>query len=181
MLIDELGPGEMLGWSAVMEPYVYTASAWTTEPCEVIVVNGDGLRELCEANKQHGLPGGQGHRRGDLEALRAGDRGARRPAGRRISALSAGEERVIWDNGELQLTTQAVLIGMDSDSPEVIPLEALSSTWRCRGDCVVFHAHGGDVCSPPVDDPEQLAALTHDEMLRTRYAQRRRDYYLGSN
>ena len=54
VLIDELGPGEMLGWGAVMEPHVYTASAWTTEPSKLIVVDGKDLRELCEANKHIG-------------------------------------------------------------------------------------------------------------------------------
>jgi hypothetical protein len=73
-----------------------------------------------------------------------------------------------------------VLIGMDSDSPEVLPLEAVYDV-EVQSDCVVFHAHGGDVCSPPVDDPQRLAALTEDEMRRTRYARRRKDYYLGSN
>ena len=52
--IDELGPGELLGWGAVMEPHVYTASAWTTEPSEAIVVPGAELRELCDANKHIG-------------------------------------------------------------------------------------------------------------------------------
>ena len=77
-------------------------------------------------------------------------------------------------------TTEAVLIGMDGDSPDVIPLETVFDV-EIRGDSVVFHVHGGDVCSPPVDDPERLAALTHDAMLRTRYAHRRRGYYLTSN
>ncbi len=54
VLIDELGPGEILGWGAVMEPHVYTASAWTTEPVKVIVVDGKDLRELCETNKHIG-------------------------------------------------------------------------------------------------------------------------------
>jgi hypothetical protein len=47
--------------------------------------------------------------------------------------------------------------------------------------CVVFHIHGGDVCSPPLDDPERLAALVRDEMQRTRYAHRRKDYYPRSD
>ena len=54
MLIDELGPGEVLGWGAVTEPHVYTASAWITEPAELIVVDGKDLRELCDANKRIG-------------------------------------------------------------------------------------------------------------------------------
>jgi len=44
--IDELGPGELLGWGAVMEPHIYTGSAWTTEPSELIVIKGKDLREL---------------------------------------------------------------------------------------------------------------------------------------
>ena len=55
VLIDEVGAGQMLGWGAVMEPHVYAASAWTTEPSEVIVVPGDRLRELCEANPHLGF------------------------------------------------------------------------------------------------------------------------------
>ena len=54
VLIDELGPGEMLGWGAVVEPHVYTASAWTSKPSEVIVVDGRRLRELCDANRHIG-------------------------------------------------------------------------------------------------------------------------------
>jgi hypothetical protein len=88
-----------------------------------------------------------------------------------------GKERVIWEGGEVQLTTEAVLIGMDGDSPEVIPLEAIFDA-EVAGDCVMFRAHGGDVCSPPVDDPERLAALTQDAVRRSRYAQRRKDRYL---
>ena len=87
-----------------------------------------------------------------------------------------GPERVVWDNGELQLTTQAVLIGMGTESPEVIPLEALLGV-DVDKDRVVFRLHDGDVCSPPLESAEQLAALTQDMMLRTRYAQRRKDYY----
>ena len=54
ILIDELGPGEVLGWGAVTEPHIYTASAWTTRPSAVIVIDGKRLRELCEANKRIG-------------------------------------------------------------------------------------------------------------------------------
>ena len=52
--IDELTPGEVLGWGAVVEPHVYTASAWATEPAELILIDGAALRELCDANKQLG-------------------------------------------------------------------------------------------------------------------------------
>jgi CRP/FNR family transcriptional regulator, cyclic AMP receptor protein len=176
VLIDELGPGEVLGWSAVMEPYIYSASAWTTEPCELIVVPGDRLRELCETNRRMGYQVVKGV--GEVIARRFGQAiGGRGDLREKDLRAFGGEERVIWDNGELQLTTEAVLIGMDSDSPDVIPLEAILDL-EIEGDCVVFHVHGGDACSPPLDDPKHLAALVHDEMLRTRYAHRRRGYYL---
>jgi len=179
VVIDELGPGEVLGWAALMRPNVYTASAWTTEPSELIVVPADRLRELCESNKRMGYRVGKGI--GEVINRRFGHAiGMRGGLLEKDLRAFSGEERVIWDNGELQLTTEAVLIGMDSDSPDVIPLETIFDV-EIRGDSVVFHVHGGDVCSPPVDDPEQLAALTHDAMLRTRYAHRRRGYYLTSN
>lgn len=53
--LDRLGPGEFLGWNAVIEPYVYVASAWTTEPSEVITIPGDRLRALCDTNMTIGF------------------------------------------------------------------------------------------------------------------------------
>jgi len=179
VLIDELGSGEMLGWGAVMEPHVHSASAWTCEPCELIVVNGDSLRALCDENKRLGYQVVRGI--GEVISKRFGQAVGERAALREKDLRAfGGEERVIWDNGELQLTTRAVLIGMDSDAPEVLPLEAVYDV-EVQGDTVVFHAHGGDVISPPVAEPEQLAALTEDEIRRTRYARRRKEYYVGSS
>jgi CRP-like cAMP-binding protein len=175
VVIDELGRGDILGWSAVMEPYTYTASAWTTEPSELIVVDGERLRELCETNRHVGYEVVKGI--GEVISRRfgqaMGEYGDLRE--KDLRALS-GEERVVWDNGELQLTTRAVLIGMAGDSPDVIPLEAVYSA-EAQGDCVLFHVHGGDVCSPPLEDPAHLAALVEDEVRRTRYAGRRKGYY----
>ena len=54
VLIDEIGPGEVLGWSAITEPYFYTASAWTTRRSYVIAIDGKRLRDLCETNKRIG-------------------------------------------------------------------------------------------------------------------------------
>jgi CRP/FNR family transcriptional regulator, cyclic AMP receptor protein len=179
VLIDELGPGEMLGWGAVMEPHVHSASAWTTEPCELIVVDGDSLRVLCDQNKRLGYQVVRGI--GEVISKRFGQAfGERAELREKDLRAFGGEERVVWENGELQLTTKALLIGMESDSPEVLPLEAVYDV-EVQGDCVVFHAHGGDVCSPPVDDPGRLAALAEGEIRRTRYARRRKDYYRGSN
>jgi len=174
VLIDQVAPGELLGWSAAMEPHVYTASSWTVEPSEVIVIPGRDLRELCEANKHIGYEVAKGI--GEVISRRFGQaigrHGDMRPKDLRAFG---GEERVIWDDGQLQLTTEAVLIGMGSDSPDVIPLEAVFDV-EVEADHVVFRAHGGDVRSPQVDDPERLASLVRDELLRTRQAHRRRGY-----
>ncbi len=178
VLIDELGPGEMLGWGAVMEPHVHSASAWTAEPSELVVVNGDSLRELCERDKHLGYQVVRSI--GEVISKRFGQAfGEHAELREKDLRAFSGEERVIWESGELQLTTRAVLIGMGGDSPEVLPLEAVYDV-EVRDDTVVFHAHGGDVTSPPVDEPERLAALASDEMRRTRYARRRKDFYLGS-
>jgi CRP-like cAMP-binding protein len=176
VLIDEIGPGEVLGWSAAVEPYVYTASAWTTEPCELIVVNGQRLRQLCESNRRLGYQVTRGI--GEVISRRFGRAiGARGDLQDKDLRAFGGEERVIWDDGRLQLTTEAILIGMNSDSPEVIPLDAVYDVDVENG-CVVFRVHGGDISSHPLDDPDHLAALCRDEMLRSRYAQRRKDYYV---
>jgi CRP-like cAMP-binding protein len=177
VLIDEVGAGDVLGWSAAMEPYIYTASCWAMEPCEAIVVNGDGLRELCAANKQLGYHITRGI--GEVISRRFGRaKGMQGDLRAKDVRAFGGPERVVWDNGKVQLTTQAVLIGMGTGSPDVIPLESLLDV-DVEDGCVVFRLHDGDVCSPLVDDPQRLAALTHDEMLRTRYAQRRKNYYMG--
>jgi CRP-like cAMP-binding protein len=177
VIIDEVGPGDVLGWSAAMEPYVYTASASAAEPLEAIVVNGEALRDLCAENKQLGYQITKGI--GEVITRRFGRAvGVRGELPDKDIRAFAGPERVVWDNGEMQLTTHAVLIGMETDSPDVIPLEALLAVDVENG-CVVFRLSDGDVCSPPLDTPEQLAALTRDAMLRTRHAHRRKDYYRG--
>jgi CRP/FNR family cyclic AMP-dependent transcriptional regulator len=178
VVIDELGPGEVLGWAAMMEPNVYTASAWTTERSELIVIPADRLRTLCDENKHIGYQVGKGI--GEVISRRFGRAiGAHGDLRQKDLRAFEGAEHVIWDNGEMQLTTEAVLIGMGTDSPEVIPLETIFDVEVCE-DHLFFHVHGGDACSPPVDDPEHLAALARDAMLRTRYAHRRRSYYLPS-
>jgi CRP-like cAMP-binding protein len=171
VLIDQVGSGELLGWSAAVEPHVYTASSWTTEPSEVIVVPGPELRRLCETNKHIGYAVARGI--GEVISRRFGH-AIGRHGDLREKDLRAfgGEEHVLWENGEVQLTTEAVLIGMGSDSPDVLPLDALLDA-EVRGDSVIFHAHGGDVTSPPLDRPERLVALVRDAMLRTRRAHRR--------
>jgi CRP-like cAMP-binding protein len=43
---SSLPAGELLGWSAVLEPYIYTATARTTRPSRVIVFDGAELEKL---------------------------------------------------------------------------------------------------------------------------------------
>jgi hypothetical protein len=158
-----------------MEPYVYTASAWATEPSQAIVVNGEGLRGLCATNRRLGFQVTRGI--GEVITRRFG-----RAVGIRGNLLAkdvrafSGPERVVWDNGQVQLTNQAVLMGMGTDGPEVIPLETLLDVEVGDG-CVVFRLREGEVHSPPLDEPEHFAALTRGEMTRTRMAHRRKDYY----
>ncbi len=177
VLIDQVGPGEVLGWSAAMQPHIYTASAWAAEPSKIIVVSGPMLRELIACNQHLGYQVTKGI--GEVISRRFGRAvGVRGDLRAKDMRAFDGPERVVWDNGELQLTTEAVLIGMATDSPEVIPLEALQGVDVMDGQ-VVFRMARGDVWSPQVREPEQLAALTRDAMDRTRHAQRRKDYYLS--
>lgn len=55
VVIDEIKPGEIFGWSAITDPYTFTASAWTTESSKVIIVYGQLLRRLFEDDKEIGF------------------------------------------------------------------------------------------------------------------------------
>lgn len=50
-----LGPGEMVGWSALMDHGKMSASAVAVDDCEVIVAPADQLRQLCEENCEFGF------------------------------------------------------------------------------------------------------------------------------
>ena len=51
---DQIGPGQVFGWGAIVGPYVYTASGVTAEKTKVIVFNGLKLREIFEVNNHIG-------------------------------------------------------------------------------------------------------------------------------
>ena len=84
------------------------------------------------------------------------------------------EERVLWDNGDIQLTTDAVLIGMNSDTPDVVPLETIYDV-TLEDRCVVLKVKDGDDKYCMLDDPADLAALVKDHMFRPRLAHDRTD------
>lgn len=44
-VVSVLGPGEAFGWSALVEPYVFSLSAVALDRCELIMVEGEALRE----------------------------------------------------------------------------------------------------------------------------------------
>ena len=47
-------PDEIFGWSAVTEPFTFTAAAWTLEPSELLVLNGKVLLDLFKKNNHIG-------------------------------------------------------------------------------------------------------------------------------
>ncbi|RMF32495.1 MAG: cyclic nucleotide-binding domain-containing protein [Chloroflexi bacterium] len=49
-----LSPGELFGWSALVEPYIYTASALCAGPVSAIKFPGSALRRLCETDPRLG-------------------------------------------------------------------------------------------------------------------------------
>jgi len=170
-VLDEVGAGEELGWSAITKPYVYTATSETTEPVQAIVIEGADLRRLAETNHHLGYSIAKGA--GEIVARRYGRlMGSRRDVWEKDMRAFRGRERVVWDSGDIQLTTEALLFGADTDRPDVIPLEAIQEV-TVEDEGLVVHAVGGDVRSPAFDAAEELAALVRDEVRRMRFSHRR--------
>ena len=46
--VDTLVPGDLLGWSALIEPYRYTAIGTTTKDTELARIDGAKIRDLCD-------------------------------------------------------------------------------------------------------------------------------------
>ena len=53
VVIETVGPGEMLGWSCLFPPYVWHFTARAIEPTDSILFYGSILREYCE--RDHSL------------------------------------------------------------------------------------------------------------------------------
>jgi CRP/FNR family cyclic AMP-dependent transcriptional regulator len=53
VVIEEIGPGDLLGWSWMFPPYVWHFTARAVEPTEAIFFYGTILREYCE--RDHSL------------------------------------------------------------------------------------------------------------------------------
>jgi CRP-like cAMP-binding protein len=52
--VDTLVPGELIMWSALVEPYRSTAVGTTRQDSKLIAIGADQLRELCEKNHDLG-------------------------------------------------------------------------------------------------------------------------------
>jgi CRP-like cAMP-binding protein len=48
--ISDFNPGEIFGISALIEPYVFTASVRAEKSCRLIEINASALRALCEVD-----------------------------------------------------------------------------------------------------------------------------------
>ncbi len=54
LTIQTLGPGEVLGWSWLFEPYIWKFDARALEPVHAIAMDGKCLREKCENDHELG-------------------------------------------------------------------------------------------------------------------------------
>jgi CRP/FNR family cyclic AMP-dependent transcriptional regulator len=54
VVIDELGPGDVFGWSAVLDHQMFKAAVWAVEDCTIIVMDGAKLKALFDANNHIG-------------------------------------------------------------------------------------------------------------------------------
>jgi CRP/FNR family transcriptional regulator, cyclic AMP receptor protein len=52
--VDTLSPGDFLVWSAVVKPYKTNAIGICRVTSQVVAINADGLRELCEKDTRFG-------------------------------------------------------------------------------------------------------------------------------
>jgi CRP/FNR family cyclic AMP-dependent transcriptional regulator len=54
VVIDELGPGDVFGWSAVLDHQMFKAAVWAVEDCTIIVMDGAKLKALFDTNNHIG-------------------------------------------------------------------------------------------------------------------------------
>jgi CRP-like cAMP-binding protein len=54
VVIDELGPGDVFGWSAVLDHQMFKAAVWAIEDCTIIVMDGAKLKALFDTNNHIG-------------------------------------------------------------------------------------------------------------------------------
>lgn len=55
IVVDRVGTGRVIGWSSLVEPYVYTAAGRATMGTAGIEINGVSLRRLLETDHELGV------------------------------------------------------------------------------------------------------------------------------
>ena len=55
MTIATVPRNRSFGWSAILEPHIFTLTAYCLEPCKVIRINGQEFLELCERVPEMGV------------------------------------------------------------------------------------------------------------------------------
>ena len=54
LVIESLGPGELIGWSWVIPPYRWQYDVEAVEPAHVVTMDGTCLRDKCESDPAFG-------------------------------------------------------------------------------------------------------------------------------
>ena len=56
VIVETLVEGDIMAWSALLEPYRLTASGVARSEGRMIAIEAEGLRTLCKTNPEFGLP-----------------------------------------------------------------------------------------------------------------------------
>jgi CRP-like cAMP-binding protein len=54
-VVDSLVEGDLMAWSALLEPHVLTASGVARTAGTAIEIDGEGMRKICKENPEYGL------------------------------------------------------------------------------------------------------------------------------
>lgn len=161
VLVDELGPGNVFGWSAVLDDQMFKAAIWAVEDSTIIVLDGDRLRRLFDANNHIGY------------------RVARMIAGVTASRLEKLRSRLVDQPFSKQFLVPARAAGVISTSeksemrsmpcPECStgnrPFSVLNETqqYRCKDCGMVYYSPVGCETGPAIssadEGPEASAKL----------------------
>ena len=55
VIVDTLVGGDLMAWSALLEPFVLTATGVGRTAGRVVEIDGEGMRRLCKENPAYGL------------------------------------------------------------------------------------------------------------------------------
>ena len=95
--VDIITRGESMGWSAVVEPYLYTLGALCIDNCRLIALDAAKLRALMDDDCELGLQDHAGHGQGDRQPADAYPN----PAGGRAGTFSS--DRLLMNSQKLRI------------------------------------------------------------------------------